>query len=250
MGPSAAVAGLAALADLVWPVTCAGCERVSRRWCADCAASLLGPAGPTSPDPRPPGLPPVWAVASYGGCVRRAVVRWKDEGRHDLTRVLAAALAASVTAALEGEPGPYASAPVGLAPVWLVPMPSRPAARRARGGDPVRELAVQAARRLRAGGRAVRVLPALHHVRAVADQAGLDAEGRAANVHGAFAVQRGAQARLRGAPCLLVDDVVTTGSTLAEAAAVVARAGGHPIGAAVVAATRRTASLGARRPVT
>jgi predicted amidophosphoribosyltransferase len=184
----------------------------------------------------------VWAVTSYGGCVRQAVVSWKDEGRHDLTRVLADGLAAAVVAALEGVRAPGADA------VWLVPMPSRPAARRSRGGDPVRELAVRAARRVRAGGRDVRVLPALHHVRAVADQAGLDAAGRAANVRGALGVRSGATARLRAGACLLVDDVVTTGSTLAEAASAAARAGGHPIGAAVVAATRRTAGADASAP--
>jgi predicted amidophosphoribosyltransferase len=181
----------------------------------------------------------VWAVTSYGGCVRQAVVRWKDEGRHDLTRVLADGLAASVAAALAGVDGRPAGA------VWLVPMPSRPAARRARGGDPVRELALRAARRVRAGGHDVRVLAAVHHIRAVADQAGLDAAGRAANVHGALAVRDRARSRLRSGPCLLVDDVVTTGATLAEATAAVVRGGGHPFGAAVVAATRRTAEADA-----
>jgi predicted amidophosphoribosyltransferase len=236
---------LAPLADLVWPVSCGGCERLGERWCADCAPTLAGAAGPTSPSPRPPGLPPVWAVTSYGGCVRQAVVRWKDEGRHDLTRVLADGLAASVLAALSALSGLTGPAD-GI--LWLVPMPSRPAARRSRGGDPVRELAVRAARRVRAGGRGVRALPALRHLRAVADQAGLDAAGRAANVHGALGVRSGARARLSAAPCLLVDDVVTTGATLAEAAAAVVRAGGHPIGAAVVAATRRTGGADASAP--
>jgi predicted amidophosphoribosyltransferase len=184
----------------------------------------------------------VWALTSYGGCVRQAVVRWKDEGRHDLTRVLADGLAASVLAALSGLTCPVDGT------LWLVPMPSRAAARRSRGGDPVRELAVRAARRVRARGCDVRVLPALRHIRAVADQAGLDAAGRAANVHGALGVRQRARARLGAAPCLLVDDVVTTGATLAEAASAVVRAGGHPIGAAVVAATRRTGGADASAP--
>lgn len=245
----------AAVADLVWPLSCAGCERAGERWCPDCAAALAMTATPTSPIPRPAGLPPVWAVAAYGGSVRRAIVAWKDDGRHDLTGVLAGGLAAAVTAALPvlprgsgGSGGSGGSVRSGLpvpAPVWLVPMPSRAGARRERGGDPVRELATRAAHRVRADGGSgcdVRVLAALRHVRAVADQAGLDAAARAANVRGALAVRPGAVRRLRTAPCLLVDDVVTTGSTLTEAAAAVVRAGGHPFGAAVVAATRRTAA--------
>ncbi len=236
----------------MWPLSCAGCERAGERWCPDCAAALAMTATPTSPIPRPAGLPPVWAVAAYGGSVRRAIVAWKDDGRHDLTGVLAGGLAAAVTAALPvlprgsggsgrlgafGAPGPGA----GLAGADALPR-RRPVA--SAGGDPVRELAARAARRVRADGRSgcdVRVLAALRHVRAVADQAGLDAAARAANVRGALAVRPGAVRRLRTAPCLLVDDVVTTGSTLTEAAAAVVRAGGHPFGAAVVAATRRTA---------
>ena len=174
----------------------------------------------------------MWTVAAYDGSVRRAIVSWKDEGRHDLTRPLGAALARSVLAA----------GPPDVPALWLVPMPSRRAARRARGGDPVRDLAVRAAATSRRAGRMVQVLPVLHHLRGVADQSGLDAAARAANVGGAFGVRAGAGGRLASAPCLLVDDVVTTGATLAEAAAVVRRAGGHPIGAAVVAATRRKLS--------
>ncbi|WP_260983873.1 MULTISPECIES: phosphoribosyltransferase family protein [Micrococcaceae] len=39
-----------------------------------------------------------------------------------------------------------------------------------------------------------------------------------------------------GAPVLLVDDVLTTGATLAALAGAVRRAGGHPVGAVVLAA--------------
>jgi predicted amidophosphoribosyltransferase len=73
--------------------------------------------------------------------------------------------------------------------------------------------------------------------RAVADQAGLTTRERAANLAGALRATG-----VAGLPVVVVDDVMTTGATLVEAARALA-AGGHPVaGAAVVAATRRRAA--------
>ncbi|MFL6099380.1 MAG: ComF family protein [Actinomycetales bacterium] len=224
---------IAAVLDLVWPLACGGCERPGARWCRDCAALLGGPAAPARPTPSPPGLPPVWAVTAYDGPVRRAVISWKDEGRHDLTGPFAAGLRSSLTAALEHHRP--------ATPIWVVPMPSRGRARRDRGADPVRELAQRAVASVRRAGWELRVVPALRHRRAVADQSGLDAAGRAANLAGALEVRPTLRDRAAGAACVLVDDVVTTGATLAEGAAALRRVGADPAGAAVLAATQRTA---------
>jgi predicted amidophosphoribosyltransferase len=211
---------------------------------------MAGPALSTRPTPCPPGLPPAWTVAAYDGAVRRAVVSWKDEGRHDLAGPLSVGLTVSVLAALAAlAPGADLAPAAALraegvdrdgGDVWLVPMPSRPSARRARGASPVRDLAVRAATGARREGWPVRVVTALRHRRAVVDQAGLDAVARRANLEGALEIRPAWRATVVGRPCLLVDDVVTTGSTLAEAAEVVRRAGGHPFGVAVLAATART----------
>jgi predicted amidophosphoribosyltransferase len=184
-------------------------------------------------------------VADYAGPVRQAIVAWKDRGRHDLAGPLSVALTASVLAALAERSGLAMFGAVGDGPdVWLVPAPSRRSARRSRGGDPVRALAIRVAGLARRGGWPVRVVPALRHARRVADQSGLDAAGRAANLAGALEVHPRWRTATTGARCLLLDDIVTTGATLAEAAAALRTAGAHPFGVAVVAATRRTTRPG------
>ena len=79
------------------------------------------------------------------------------------------------------------------------------------------------------------VAPALVQVRGVRDQSGLDARARQANLAGGFRLR----GRLPDRPVVLVDDLVTTGSSLTEAARVLRGAGVPVLGAATVAATER-----------
>src|SRR5690606_9310485 len=119
----------------------------------------------------------------------------------------------------------------------LVPVPStRPAVRR-RGHDPLGRTARRAAVVLRRVGYACAVVPALRHQREVADQAGLDAAARRANLAFALDVRPMAVGLLAGRCVVLVDDIVTTGATLSEASRALVTAGIRPCGAAVVAAT-------------
>jgi len=85
-----------------------------------------------------------------------------------------------------------------------------------------------------------RVDPVLRVRRRVADQSGLGATERRANVAGALGLRPGAAARL-GGPVILVDDIVTTGSTLAEAARALRASRARVVGAAVICATNRRA---------
>lgn len=220
---------LGALLDLVLPGVCAACDSLQAPLCPGCTAELaLGRfprPGRVAPDPAPPGLPPVTAVAPWEGVLRRVVTAYKDEDRRDLRAVLAPLLLECVLAA----------APPG--PVTVVPVPSSRAATRRRGDAPVAEL-TRTVIRLEGTGRLV-LVPALHPVRRLADQSGLGHRERAANLAGAYAVRSRRVPALTAAPVLLVDDVVTTGATLAEAARAVRAAGGHVVGAATVAATQR-----------
>ncbi|MFE4700678.1 ComF family protein [Streptomyces sp. NPDC056738] len=107
----------------------------------------------------------------------------------------------------------------GRGPVLLVPVPSARWAVRARGHDPVRRIALAAARELRRSGTPARVLGVLRQRRAVADQSGLNSRQRAANLAGALEVVAGGGRLLaEGGRVVLVDDLMTTGASLAEAA--------------------------------
>jgi predicted amidophosphoribosyltransferase len=92
-------------------------------------------------------------------------------------------------------------------------------------------LALAAARQLSGDGRRVVVAPALHHVRRLADQSSLDTAARWANLQGAMV------SRPLGGPVVVVDDVCTTGATLAEACRALAAAGATSSEAATISAT-------------
>lgn len=223
---------LLALVELAAPSACAGCGAPGTRCCPSCGR-LLREVRPRRwrPTPCPAGLPPTWAGLPYEGAVRGAVVAWKEQGRVDLTPVLAPGLRAVLAAAVAASP-PHTAAVAQGRPVALVPAPSARRSSRARGRRPVAELAAVATRR-------DLVVDGLRLTRAVQDQAGLHARARAENLAGAMGLDPRLAAALRGVPCILVDDVVTTGATLQEGARVLRAHGAGPVLAVTLAATRR-----------
>ncbi|MER6916623.1 ComF family protein [Streptomyces sp. NPDC000594] len=212
------------ISGLVVPMVCGGCGASRTVLCAVCARELHG-AAPfrVRPDPEPAGLPPVYASAVYADAVRAVLIAHKERGALGLARPLGAALARAVRAAV-----PVA----GAGPLVLVPVPSARWAVRSRGHDAGRRLARAAAGELRRAGERVTVLPLLRQRREVCDQAGLTAPERVANLSGALSTVPGAAGALTGARVVLVDDLMTTGASLTEAArAVRAAVGGGREGA-------------------
>ncbi|MFI0716075.1 ComF family protein [Streptomyces inhibens] len=228
------------LAGLMLPVDCAGCGRPRTELCAQCRRALARDgrgARRVRPRPGPAGLPRVWAGAPYADEVRAVLLAHKERGALRLAGPLGAVLAGAVRG-LRAVGGP----------LLLVPVPSARRSVAGRGHDPVRRIALAAAGELRRAGAGARVLAVLRQRRAVADQAGLSARQRLANVAGALEVPGGARRLLAGQPVVLVDDLMTTGATLAEAARAVAAADGRVIGAAVVAAPSTAFDIEVHRP--
>ena len=200
----------AALADLVLPRCCVGCGRPGRSLCLRCR-----PLEVVRLDVA--GLPVV-AAGAYAGALRAALIAYKERGRRDLAGPLGELLATAVA--------------VGPAAV-LVPVPCAARVARARGGDHVLRLARVAARR-----GACSVATPLRLGRPVQDSAGLGLVDRAVNLLNAMQAQA---PPYPAAGAVVVDDIVTTGATLREAARALDAAGWTVRGAAVVAATERRA---------
>ncbi|MGW7286386.1 ComF family protein [Streptomyces sp. NPDC054847] len=217
------------ISGLVIPAVCGGCGTPRTQLCEGCGQALHGQAARRArPVPEPAGLPVVHAAAAYTDSVRAVILAHKERGALGLAGPLGAALAESVRATMG-----YANVSGG--PVLLVPVPSAPGAVRARGHDAARRIALAAAAELRRTGRAARVLPVLRQRRRMADQAGLTARERLANVAGALEVRAGGARLLAGGRAVIVDDLMTTGATLVEAARALSATRGSDPGAAVPA---------------
>ncbi len=194
--------------DLVVPQQCAGCGVPGLAWCPPCAQACAGGSL------RVPGPVPCRAAREHAGPAGRAVVAFKDHQARRLATPLAAMLARALGDALAD-----AGAPRGV-PVWVVPVPSRRSAVRARGSDHTAVLAGRAARILRGSGIPANRCPGLEHARSSRDQVGLSREQRRANVAGSLRALD-----LPPGVVVVVDDVSTTGATLAEAVRALAATG-------------------------
>lgn len=199
--------GVSGMLDLVLPLACGGCGAPSTRWCEACACAFS--ADPVVVTTRfDPGVP-VLSLGRYAGARRQAIVTMKDRGRRDLTVPLGLALARGLDRLLRWQ--------LVERPVTLVPAPTRWMSARGRGGDPVTALAMVAARI-----PGVQLASMLRMTSGARDSVGLSISARQQNVAGRIALRRGPKP---GTELVLVDDVVTTGATVAESVRVLKSAG-------------------------
>ena len=237
------VRGVDALLAVLLAPTCAVCDRVLDRptaspVCEPCWASIVPMTPPLCDrcgDPLPtwrrislaesrcprcrrnPGGVRTRAIGAYDGALGRIVHALKYDGRRRLARPLAALVATAGAELLAGAD-------------VAVPVPLHRSRRSARGFNQAADIA----RHL-----GVPVAYGLRRVRRTASQTDLPAAQRHANVRGAFAVAP--RFDPRGLVVVLVDDVSTTGATLAACAAALVDAGAADVRAVTAArvVTRR-----------
>jgi len=202
---------LRAALELLLPPVCASCGRSAPAGplCGRCA---LAPAGALGPPPAP--LAGWHAALAYEGAAAAWVQRFKyparglrglDPAAEAVALGLMRRLAATLPAAV---------------PDAVVPVPLHARRLRERGTSAPALLAATCARA--AGAPFAPVL--LARLRDTPSQTGLARGARRRNVAGAFVARSQAPPRV-----WLVDDVVTTGSTLSEAARALALAGAREI---------------------
>ena len=206
---------------------CGDCIRrhaVPRPRCALCAIEVPPQAAVCGACLKaPPAFAASLAAVAYEPPWDRLVARFKFHDGLDLSAALADRLLAAWR--LGGRALPDLVLPVPLAAGRL----------RERGYNQAWEIARRVARGLRVPADARLLLRA----RDTAHQIDLPFARRAANVRGAFAVDLRRAHKLAGRRLALVDDVMTTGATLDEAARTLLRAGAAAVEAWVVARTPR-----------
>ena len=217
---------MSAALDAALPATCVGCGREGPPLCDACLPALdrrlHAPAGvPIGlPGDLPAPLLQLDWCAPFSGTVRSALHAIKYGGEQRLAEPLGAAIARRW-------------ARVGVGADLVTHVPVHAARARTRGYDQAELIARAAARHL-----GLPYAPLLARERATVAQFDLDRRDRAANVAGAFVAGNARAPDPRGHWVLLVDDVVTTGATLAACAEALEGAGAMCTSAITVARAR------------
>ena len=203
------------LLDLFFPPRCAFCRRTGVHGvCADCERTL------------PYAKVQLCEGAGFGSCaspllyedaVRESLLRFKFRGAQSAAEGYGELLARCAAEELGGQ----------FDTVTWVPVSKK--REHERGYDQARLLAKATAKTL-----GMPLTPTLYKQRNTQPQSGTgDAAKRRANITGAYRMKKGAD--VTGKRVLLIDDIVTTGSTLSECARVLGKAGAEQVVCATVA---------------
>ena len=224
------------LLDLLMPRQCVACSLPGLVLCAGCRIAVRAQSVVTVESG-------VCAVSDPLG-IGRAVVRgYKVGGHRSLAPLIAESLARAVRQSLQ--PRRWVTR------VALVPVPQRRQAMATRGFDSTSAIARQAAKTLRVHGLACDVVQGVRYARQPGDQRGLGIVERHLNVTGSMRLRGKAIAQVCGEQfsiVVAVDDVVTTGATLAELRRSLVAVGARSVCAAAAFSTPRLAPPYAMSP--
>lgn len=210
-------------AAILLPTNCAGCGLENRRVCADCLESVSAVGQSVNGLERLlPSGEPVTSAFEYSGRAAALLVAFKQQGTPRLARTFRPALEATIASAIQF------SGSLGEPRIELVAVPSTSASDRKRGFNPVKTLLEAACLRYS------EVLSS--SIRESQKQLGV--QDRLANLRNSMR----ARFDLTDRTFLLVDDIVTTGASLTEAARAIHSAGGRVVACATLASTLKKKS--------
>jgi predicted amidophosphoribosyltransferase len=205
------------LTELIFPSRCIGCSQLGISICSTCRKNW-------HPHIYHRGIKvldmtfPVISAIEYSPIASRVLLRAKEANQDDADQLLVKAITHSLRYFLKN----YGRGD-------LVAIPSRRSATRKRGRDFMQEITETVA-----DIEHLKSAKILQHQRAVKDQSQLNSQQRNSNVAGAFSITPNSpQPQESGniGPLIIVDDLVTTGATLAEAIRALREAGFSVIGA-------------------
>ena len=189
---------------LLFPTRCFGCRDLGYLICSNCR-KLWNPHiyKSTIVDLA------VYSAIPYSPVAKNILLAAKEQSIKSADQLVRSAMAASLQVLFQKYPNSA-----------LVPIPSAPASNRRRGRDFINEMAIFVAKDMGVG-----VLPLLEQQRLVRDQSKLNMASRRENLAMALSIKPQLRGNYSSESVVILDDLVTTGSTINEANRALTKAG-------------------------
>jgi predicted amidophosphoribosyltransferase len=189
---------------LLFPTRCFGCRDLGYLICSNCR-KLWNPHiyKSTIVDLA------VYSAIPYSPVAKNILLAAKEQSIKSADQLVRSAMAASLQVLFQKYPNSA-----------LVPIPSAPASNRRRGRDFINEMAIFVAKDMGVG-----VLQLLEQQRLVRDQSKLNIASRRENLAMALSIKPQLRGNYSSESVVILDDLVTTGSTINEANRALTKAG-------------------------
>lgn len=224
---------LGMMRDALFPRGCAGCDRPDEVLCDDCRSLFANWRNrELVSGQETQGAVHTWSASTYQGVVRHAILAWKDHDDTELDTIFGEVMASLL------EHSAIQRSCRRQTAVLVVPVPSSPASMRRRGRRHIDPLSKAVASALCDHGfdaKPYRALTSIASGGRSVQQA--SSAQRAQRIGGRITL--GSDAVMQGQQVVLVDDIITTGSTLRQCAQTCRQAGAEVIGAMTLTEAKR-----------